>query len=80
MAVLWVVAPCSLVEVYQRLRGPCPDDGGTIFMKYKSSLPCLWKPTNGLCRELAELSPHPDTLFLTDQFSYFLHTTLRYLY
>jgi hypothetical protein len=32
--VFWVVAPCSLVEVYQRFRGPCclhhhrPDDGG----------------------------------------------------
>jgi hypothetical protein len=23
MAVLWAVAPCSLVEVYQRFRGPC---------------------------------------------------------
>jgi hypothetical protein len=23
MAVLWVVAPCSLVEVYHRFRGPC---------------------------------------------------------
>jgi hypothetical protein len=23
MAVFWVVAPCSLVEVYQRFRGPC---------------------------------------------------------
>jgi hypothetical protein len=23
MAVVWVVAPCSLVEVYQRFRGPC---------------------------------------------------------
>jgi hypothetical protein len=23
MAVYWVVAPCSLVEVYQRFRGPC---------------------------------------------------------
>jgi hypothetical protein len=23
MAVIWVVAPCSLVEVYQRFRGPC---------------------------------------------------------
>jgi hypothetical protein len=23
MAVFWVVVPCSLVEVYQRLRGPC---------------------------------------------------------
>jgi hypothetical protein len=23
MAVLWVVAPCSLVEVLQRFRGPC---------------------------------------------------------
>jgi hypothetical protein len=23
MAVFWVVAPCSLVEVYQRFSGPC---------------------------------------------------------
>jgi hypothetical protein len=23
MAVFWVVAPCSLVEVYERFRGPC---------------------------------------------------------
>jgi hypothetical protein len=23
MAVFWIVAPCSLVEVYQRFRGPC---------------------------------------------------------
>jgi hypothetical protein len=23
MAVFWVVAPCSMVEVYQRFRGPC---------------------------------------------------------
>jgi hypothetical protein len=23
MAVFWVVAPCSVVEVYQRSRGPC---------------------------------------------------------
>jgi hypothetical protein len=23
IAVLWVVAPCSLVDVYQRFRGPC---------------------------------------------------------
>jgi hypothetical protein len=34
IAVFWVVAPCSLVEVYQRFRSPCylhhpgPDDGG----------------------------------------------------
>jgi hypothetical protein len=27
MAVFWVVAPCSLVEFYQRFRGP--DDGGS---------------------------------------------------
>jgi hypothetical protein len=28
IAVFWVVAPCSLVEVYQRFRGPCynPED------------------------------------------------------
>jgi hypothetical protein len=34
MAVFWVVAPCSLVEIYQCFRGPCclhhrPDDGGS---------------------------------------------------
>jgi hypothetical protein len=23
MAVFWVVAPCSLVEIYHRFRGPC---------------------------------------------------------
>jgi hypothetical protein len=23
MAVFWVIAPCSLVEVYERFRGPC---------------------------------------------------------
>jgi hypothetical protein len=23
IAVVWVIAPCSLVEVYQRFRGPC---------------------------------------------------------
>jgi hypothetical protein len=23
MAVFWVVAPCSLVEIYRRFRGPC---------------------------------------------------------
>jgi hypothetical protein len=23
MAVFWVVAPCSLVEFYQRFKGPC---------------------------------------------------------
>jgi hypothetical protein len=23
MAVFWIVAPCSLVEVYRRFRGPC---------------------------------------------------------
>jgi hypothetical protein len=38
MAVFWIVAPYSLVEFYQRFRGPCclhhqgnerPDDGGS---------------------------------------------------
>jgi hypothetical protein len=24
MAVFWVVAQCSLVEIYQRFKGPCP--------------------------------------------------------
>jgi hypothetical protein len=26
MAVFWVVAPCNLVEVYHRFRGPCCDE------------------------------------------------------
>jgi hypothetical protein len=35
MAVFWVVAPCNLVQVYQRFGGACclhhqgPDDGGS---------------------------------------------------
>jgi hypothetical protein len=29
MAVFWVVAPCSLVEVYRRFNGDRPDDGGS---------------------------------------------------
>jgi hypothetical protein len=29
MAVVWVVLPCSLVDVYQRFRGHCPDDRGS---------------------------------------------------
>jgi hypothetical protein len=41
MAVFWVVAPCSLVEVYQRFRGPCclhhqddrPNDGGSKYLR-----------------------------------------------
>jgi hypothetical protein len=48
MAVFWVVAPCSLVEIYQRFRGPCcfhhqgdrPDDGGSKdFWNVGKSLP-----------------------------------------
>jgi hypothetical protein len=37
MAVFWVVAPCSLVEVYHRFRGPCclhhQDDRGATTQK-----------------------------------------------
>jgi hypothetical protein len=38
MAVFWVVAPCSLVEVYRRFRGTCclhhhrPDDGSSKYL------------------------------------------------
>jgi hypothetical protein len=38
MAALWVVAPCSLVEVYRRFRGTCchrqqgPDDGVSTYL------------------------------------------------
>jgi hypothetical protein len=43
MAVFWVVAPCSLVEVYQRFRSLCchhhhrPDDGGGRKDRYIST-------------------------------------------
>jgi hypothetical protein len=37
MAVFWVVVPCSLVEIYQRFRGPCclhhQGDQGTLMME-----------------------------------------------
>jgi hypothetical protein len=47
MAVFWVVAPCSLVEVYRRFRGACclnhqsddhPDDGSATTKKTVSNL------------------------------------------
>jgi hypothetical protein len=41
MAVYWVVAPCSLVEVYQRFRGPCclhhQDDDETLVNFYRTT-------------------------------------------
>jgi hypothetical protein len=44
MAVFWVVAPCSLVEIYQRFSGPCclhqyhrPDDGGSKVNFYQTT-------------------------------------------
>jgi hypothetical protein len=40
MAVLWVVAPCSLVEVYQRFRGPyCPHHQGDSLMMEAARTP-----------------------------------------
>jgi hypothetical protein len=40
MAVFWVVAPCSLAEVYQRFRGPCclHPQGRENLKSYLSSL------------------------------------------
>jgi hypothetical protein len=41
MAIFWVVAPCSVIEVYRRFRGACclhhqgnhcPDDGGRMYL------------------------------------------------
>jgi hypothetical protein len=52
MAAFWVVAPCSLVEVYQRFRGPCclPHPGarkmeaartsGTVVNFYRTTRRC----------------------------------------
>jgi hypothetical protein len=40
MAVLWVVAPCILVEVYRRSRGACcPYDGSKHFWNVNELLP-----------------------------------------
>jgi hypothetical protein len=41
MAVFWVVAPCSLVEVYQRFRGPCclHHQGGKLLPDYMALQP-----------------------------------------
>jgi hypothetical protein len=44
MAVFWVVAPCTLVEVYQRFRGPCclhhqGDGGSKVLWKFGTLLP-----------------------------------------
>jgi hypothetical protein len=44
MAIFWVVAPCSLLEVCQRFRGPCclhhqgPGDGGATTQKTASHI------------------------------------------
>jgi hypothetical protein len=48
MVVFWVVAPCSLVEVYQRFRGPwCFHHQGndpltTLLLSFFSLLARLW--------------------------------------
>jgi hypothetical protein len=45
MVVFWVVAPCSLVEVYQRFRGPCclhnqgPDEDSHLRTHVRTSNP-----------------------------------------
>jgi hypothetical protein len=36
MAVFWVVAPCSLVEIYQRFRGPCCLHHQVVHLTYVS--------------------------------------------
>jgi hypothetical protein len=43
MAVFWVVAPCSLIEVYQCFRRACylhhcPDDGGSKYLEDNGKL------------------------------------------
>jgi hypothetical protein len=37
MAVFWIVAPCSPVEVYQRFRGPCCIQGVALMMETAST-------------------------------------------
>jgi hypothetical protein len=38
MAVFWVVAPCSPVEIYQRFRGPVgPDDAGRFALMMEAA-------------------------------------------
>jgi hypothetical protein len=75
MAVFWVVAPCSLVEIYQRFRGPCclhhqgdrPDDGGNRRENLKSYLillSILHSSLSGINRP----SLHQDALLLIPRF------------
>jgi hypothetical protein len=45
MAVFWVVAPCSLVEVYQRFRGSCclRHQGDDCSLKFISARLIFWR-------------------------------------
>jgi hypothetical protein len=63
LAVFWVVAPCSLVEVYQRFRGTCclhyqddnrSDDGGCKYL-WNSSYPPPWEPQILLVPVMSEI-------------------------
>jgi hypothetical protein len=56
MAVFWVVAPCSLVEVYQRFRGPCclHHQGESQPRRQPSSYSPPWEPQILLSKSLAQ--------------------------
>jgi hypothetical protein len=61
MAVFWVVAPCCLVEVYQRFRGPCclhhqGDDSDYTALQPRrqpSSYSPPWEPQILLCKKVS---------------------------
>jgi hypothetical protein len=52
MAVFWVVAPCSVVEVYQSFRGPCclhhqgDESVVNLLSLNNSNFPLSWKYAN----------------------------------
>jgi hypothetical protein len=51
MAVFWVVAPCSLVEVYQRFRGPCCllHQGDVTLVNFYQTTQCYNPEDSHLC-------------------------------
>jgi hypothetical protein len=59
MTVFWVVAPCSLVEVYQRFRDPCclhhqGDQGGTTQKTAIFRQECIQNDCADAIKEYAE--------------------------
>jgi hypothetical protein len=67
MAVFWVVAPCSLVEVYQRFRGPCCLHHQGVLPDYTALHPR--RQSSSFLHDVSILAAHSILCFL---FSYFV--------